>query len=152
MMWSLLWGPFYWFSSMLCFMHFSWRGHSCFWIPFNARVVVKGGPKTGHESLYGNVFSRPFWQTDWEVAESLLWPSKADTIEAQGKILKQEAYWEAPWLVGSRDSRGMRKLWGRGFGDNFSKRKAADSWREADAVRSCSGENMQWGFAFGEGG
>ena len=44
-----------------------------------------------------------FWLIDWEVAESLLWPSKADTIGAQWKILKQEAYWEAPWLVGSRD-------------------------------------------------
>ena len=43
------------------------------------------------------------WLTDWEVAESLLWPSKANTIGAQWKILKQEAYWETLWLVGSRD-------------------------------------------------
>ena len=30
---------------MLCFMHFSLRGHSCFWISFGVRVVVEGDKK-----------------------------------------------------------------------------------------------------------
>ena len=69
---------------VLCF--FSWRGHSYFWIPFNAWVVVEGGPKTGHESLYGSVFSRSFGKLIEKSLNRCYGPLKPILSELSGRF------------------------------------------------------------------